>query len=457
MLMSSLDNRSIVTLTENRVQSEKLNHYFSSISLWTERWFLSSNAKDIGTLYLMFALFSGLVGTAYSVLIRLELSGPGVQYIADNQLYNSIITAHAIVMIFFMVKLSFSILTILYSDNNELIDKYIEIGNNGNNNDNKNPKYVKVVINDPFNNRDIILKVTKKQKGVLLLCILIICYLYYFLFCYNILDLYYNIIINNLEKCSNLIIVPLLIYNNVECKKIEIIKDNKNKSGVYRWINNINGKQYIGSSANLSDRLKQYFSIKYLTRKKSISSISRAIFKYGYSNFTLEILEYCERDKIVILKKEQYYIDTLKPKYNILKLAGSPLGYKHTKEALAKMRNRKLSKEHLAKVLTRILSSSHKAKIRKANLGRKNTEEMKANMRNLIRTDEVKAKLRLNLLNYNLSKGHKIEVMNVKENTSILYESIRKAAISLDTNHNTIRNYILSGKLYKDLFKITKI
>jgi cytochrome c/quinol oxidase subunit I/LAGLIDADG DNA endonuclease family protein len=51
----------------------------------------------------MFALFSGLIGTALSVLIRLELSGPGVQYIADNQLYNSIITAHAIFMIFFMV------------------------------------------------------------------------------------------------------------------------------------------------------------------------------------------------------------------------------------------------------------------------------------------------------------------------------------------------------------------
>jgi Cytochrome C and Quinol oxidase polypeptide I/LAGLIDADG endonuclease len=75
----------------------------TSLSLWTERWFLSSNAKDIGTLYLIFALFSGLLGTAFSVLIRLELSGPGVQYIADNQLYNSIITAHAILMIFFMV------------------------------------------------------------------------------------------------------------------------------------------------------------------------------------------------------------------------------------------------------------------------------------------------------------------------------------------------------------------
>src|SRR5436190_5545099 len=68
-----------------------------------KKLFLSSNAKDIGTLYLMFALFSGLIGTAFSVLIRLELSGPGVQYIADNQLYNSIITAHAIIMIFFMV------------------------------------------------------------------------------------------------------------------------------------------------------------------------------------------------------------------------------------------------------------------------------------------------------------------------------------------------------------------
>ena len=76
---------------------------FKQPTEWQERWFLSSNAKDIGTLYLMFALFSGLIGTAFSVLIRLELSGPGVQYISDNQLYNSIITAHAIFMIFFMV------------------------------------------------------------------------------------------------------------------------------------------------------------------------------------------------------------------------------------------------------------------------------------------------------------------------------------------------------------------
>lgn len=96
----------------NNILFENKNHNYinikeSGISMWFERWFLSSNAKDIGVLYLIYALFAGLVGTAFSVLIRLELSGPGVQFIADNQLYNSIITAHAIIMIFFMVKKNF--------------------------------------------------------------------------------------------------------------------------------------------------------------------------------------------------------------------------------------------------------------------------------------------------------------------------------------------------------------
>jgi len=99
--------KSYVNLNDDNEKVIKHDSYnkgmITNITMWKERWFLSSNAKDIGTLYLMFALFSGLIGTAFSVLIRLELSGPGVQYIGDNQLYNSIITAHAILMIFFMV------------------------------------------------------------------------------------------------------------------------------------------------------------------------------------------------------------------------------------------------------------------------------------------------------------------------------------------------------------------
>ena len=153
--------------------------------MWFERWFLSSNAKDIGVLYLIYALFSGLVGTAFSVLIRLELSGPGVQFIADNQLYNSIITAHAVIMIFFMVEKyfilksqSFTLFKKVNSDNNnpslsesnnENNDNNKEdYSNNDNNSNNKKHNYVKVLVDDPFNNRDIILNVTKKQKGVYL-------------------------------------------------------------------------------------------------------------------------------------------------------------------------------------------------------------------------------------------------------------------------------------------------
>jgi group I intron endonuclease len=117
------------------------------------------------------------------------------------------------------------------------------------------------------------------------------------------------------------------IYEDAYSMKNVIIKDNKDKSGIYMWTNKLTGDIYIGSSGNISNRLKKYFTISYLKSKNGFI-ISRALLKYGYSNFSLTVLEYC--NKYDLLKREQFYLDKLNPQYNILKIAGSSKNFKHS-------------------------------------------------------------------------------------------------------------------------------
>ena len=243
---------------------EKAKSNIFQITMWKERWFLSSNAKDIGTLYLMFALFSGLIGTSFSVLIRLELSGPGVQYIADNQLYNSIITAHAILMIFFMVKFNAYMFnkykSWLVSVSSEINDNNNMIINN-NNNDNKEKennkfKYTKIIVENPYYNRDTILKITKKQKGV-------------------------------------------YIWETLDGKNI-----------------------YVGHSINLYNRISSYFMPSILNTKAR--KVIRHLNKHGFNDIKLTVYIMDIRSSLnKIVSLEQHFIDTLKPNLNVDLIASS--------------------------------------------------------------------------------------------------------------------------------------
>jgi cytochrome c oxidase subunit 1 len=67
------------------------------------RWVYSTNHKDIGTMYLAFSMLAGLIGGAASVLMRAELQNPGLQLVPDGHFWNSLVTAHGLIMVFFTV------------------------------------------------------------------------------------------------------------------------------------------------------------------------------------------------------------------------------------------------------------------------------------------------------------------------------------------------------------------
>ena len=208
----------------------------------------------------------------------------------------------------------------------------------------------------------------------------------------------------------------------------------------------------MGSSVDLYRRFMRYYNIKYITRSTKSSLICRALLKYGYSKFKLDILEYCDQGSVI--EREQYYIDLLNPEYNILKVAGSLFGYKHTPESLDKMREIALNR-----------SDETKAKLREAALGKtyNHTEETKIKLRDAIlgknHSEETKEKLRI--IQSNRTKhpvpGFKIEVKDLETGQTFIYDSMRTAGKELNSNHRSLSYNLDNGKLFRGRYLITKI
>jgi len=206
-------------------------------------------------------------------------------------------------------------------------------------------------------------------------------------------------------------------YPNSDICKAQILSENKNKSGVYMWTNFINGKKYIGSAINLSNRLSFYYSVSALenTLKNNQSYIYNALLKYDHSNFSLTILEYCDKEKCI--EREDFYLFSEKPEYNILQKAGSSLGRKYSDKTKQIMSEKKKGKNN---------PMYNKPKPVGAGIGK---------------------------------LSQQIEVVDKNTNEIIVYNSISEAARALNISHTIIVIYFKNNqqKPYKGRYTFKKV
>jgi group I intron endonuclease len=131
--------------------------------------------------------------------------------------------------------------------------------------------------------------------------------------------------------------VPKLILNNLHKRKIiDVYKNLLNeKSGVYAFINLINGMRYIGSSKNIYKRFREH-----ILGRSSNKLLQKDFKKYGLNKFIFVIYAYSDNKQNLIIDLENKYISLFpfSMLYNLTPTAGSMLGYKHSEESILKMK-----------------------------------------------------------------------------------------------------------------------
>ena len=250
-------------------------------------------------------------------------------------------------------------------------------------------------------------------------------------------------------------VVPVVIYSDLKVDKKTILKVNKGKSGVYRWTNKVNGDAYIGSATDLTRRLRDYFSSNFLFKEiLNNSIIYRALLKYGYSKFTLEILEYCDKNSVI--EKEQYYLDLLNPNYNICKTAGSSLGRITKDHTRLKLRYVWLVRLFKSKgnglSFSKFILYIYERKVNKYSLNISKLQAMFEKI-TLKKESKVSMKTRMKILASTVT-AQSVLITDLKTKVTTTYPSARRAAVALNASHSTIMNKLKgkNTKLYKGRF-----
>jgi len=235
----------------------------------------------------------------------------------------------------------------------------------------------------------------------------------------------------------------------------------KGKSGIYGFLSKTTGNLYIGSSINLFDRFSDH-----IYGTQSNIKLQNAINKYNLYDFIFLVFEY--RDPKDLIALEQYYLDSLKPEFNILKTTGSSLGFQHSEESkvlmsLAKSgeNNPMFGKTFMHSIETKALMSSAQSKLDRTGennpmfgkIGELNPMFGKVGELNPMfgKTHSKETKLKMSE-----THGSKIKVINKETNETIIYFSNYKAAEALGCSEATIRNYIKNNKLYKGKYFFIK-
>jgi group I intron endonuclease len=179
-----------------------------------------------------------------------------------------------------------------------------------------------------------------------------------------------------------------------------------------------------------------YYYHSFINRKISnrSSAIYSSILKHGYSNFSLDILEYCEPN--VLIKREQYYIDLLKPEYNILKVAGSRTGFKHSEKTKAKMSINNTGEKN--PMFGKIHTSETRKKI---------AESLKSIIRinNKPKVMGIETRLKLSLR----SQGVCVRVFDKSNNLVNSFPTMTSAALYFGLSIRTIGRYLDKDTNYK--------